>query len=109
MYLVALDEASFKEYSKKIGVKFEDVKDTGILCDEYNEYDKETGAVELKRLYKYEKGDTIVGEYNKEELKIKVGDVSKIKPYGLEREFSMMVDILLLIKMNLKILIFQTM
>lgn len=85
LYLVALDEASFKEYSKKIGVKFEDVKDTGILCDEYNEYDKETGAVELKRLYKYEKGDTIVGEYNKEELKIKVGDVSKIKPYGLER------------------------
>lgn len=70
LYLVALDEASFKEYSKKIGVKFEDVKDTGILCDEYNEYDKETGAVELKRLYKYEKGDTIVGEYNKEELKI---------------------------------------
>lgn len=51
------------------------------------EYDKETGAVELKRLYKYEKGDTIVGEYNKEELKIKVGDVSKIKPYGLERVF----------------------
>lgn len=87
LYLVALDEASFKEYSKKIGVKFEDVKDTGILCDEYNEYDKETGAVELKRLYKYEKGDTIVGEYNKEELKIKVGDVSKIKPYGLERFF----------------------
>lgn len=87
LYLVALDEASFKEYSKKIGVKFEDVKDTGILCDEYNEYDKETGAVELKRLYKYEKGDTIVGEYNKEELKIKVGDVSKIKPYGLEGVF----------------------
>lgn len=87
LYLVALDEASFKEYSKKIGVKFEDVKDTGILCDEYNEYDKETGAVELKRLCKYEKGDTIVGEYNKEELKIKVGDVSKIKPYGLERVF----------------------
>jgi len=87
LYLVALDEASFKEYSKKIGVKFEDVKDTGILCDEYNEYDKETGAVELKRLYKYEKGDTIVGEYNKEEFKIKVGDVSKIKPYGLERVF----------------------
>ena len=44
-------------------------------------------AVELKRLYKYEKGDTIVGEYNKEELKIKVGDVSKIKPYGLEGVF----------------------
>ncbi|HJJ16297.1 MAG TPA: ABC transporter permease [Clostridiaceae bacterium] len=87
LYLVALDEASFKEYSKKIGVKFEDVKDTGILCDEYNEYDKKTGAVELKRLYKYEKGDTIVGEYNKEELKIKVGDVSKIKPYGMERVF----------------------
>lgn len=30
LYLVALDEASFKEYSKKIGVKFEDVKDTGF-------------------------------------------------------------------------------
>ena len=87
LYLVALDEESFKEYSKKIGVKFEDVKDTGILCDEYNEYDKETGAVELKRLYKYEKGDTIIGEYDKEELKIKVGAVSKIKPYGMERVF----------------------
>lgn len=87
LYLVALDEESFEEYSKKIGVKFEDVKDTGILCDEYNEYDKETGAVELKRLYKYEKGNTIVGKYNEQELKIKVGAVSKIKPYGLERAF----------------------
>ena len=87
LMLLALDETSFKEYSKKIGVKFEDVKDTGILCDEYNEYDSETGAVELKRLYKYEKGDTIVGEYNEEELKIKVGAVSKIKPYGMERVF----------------------
>ena len=87
LYLVALDEESFEEYSKKIGVKFEDVKDTGILCDEYNEYDKETGAVELKRLYKYEKGNTIVGKYNEQELKIKVGAVSKIKPYGLERVF----------------------
>lgn len=85
--MVALDEESFEEYSKKIGVKFEDVKDTGILCDEYNEYDKETGAVELKRLYKYEKGNTIVGKYNEQELKIKVGAVSKIKPYGLERVF----------------------
>ena len=87
LYLVALDEESFKEYSKKIGVKFEDVKDTGILCDEYKEYDKETGAIELKRLYKYEKGDTIIGEYDKEELKIKVGAVSNIKPYGMERVF----------------------
>lgn len=85
--LVALGETSFREYSKKIGVKFEDVKNTGILCDEYNEYDSETGATNLKRLYKYKKGDTIVGEYNEEELKIKVGAVSKIKPYGLERVF----------------------
>ncbi len=87
LWLVALDETSFKKYSKKIGVKFEDVKDTGILCDEYNEYDSETGTVELKRLYKYKKGDTIIGEYDKEELKIKVGAVSNIKPYGLEKTF----------------------
>lgn len=52
-------------------MKFEEIKDTGILCDEYNEYDKETGAVELKRLYKYEKGDTIVGDTIKKNLKLK--------------------------------------
>ena len=85
--ICALDEESFKQYTKKIGVKYEDVKNSGILCDEYENYDNQTGVTKLERLYTYEKGDTIVGTSNKEELKIEVGAVSKIKPYGLENVY----------------------
>ena len=85
LQIVALDSSDFKEYAKRIKVNYEDVKNAGILCDEYQIYDETSEKQKEVRRYKYEKGDTIEGEYKNEKLKIKVGAVSQTKPDGIEK------------------------
>lgn len=83
--IVALDNKSFKRYLEEIGVNDKEVEKSGILCDEYLIYDNNTGKQKETRRYKYLKGDTIEGEFNKEKLKIKIGAISKIKPDGIKK------------------------
>lgn len=83
----ALDDNTFKKYTKKIGVNYEKVKDKGILCDEYLYYDGTTGVESKKRTYSYSVGDTIIGTYNNEETTINLGAISNIKPYGIENAY----------------------
>lgn len=85
MPIKALNQEAFKRYANEIGLKYEDVKDTGILCDEFLKYDREANNSKLVRTYTYSKGDVIKGEYNNKEVAIKVGAVSKIKPDGMKR------------------------
>lgn len=87
LQIVALDNKDFEEYAKEIKVNYNDVKDSGILCDEYQIYDETSGKSKEVRRYKYEKGDIIEGEYKDEKLKIKVGAVSKTKPDGIEKSY----------------------
>ncbi len=87
LQIVALDSSAFKEYAKRIKVNYEDVKNAGILCDEYQIYDETSEKQKEVRRYKYEKGDTIEGEYKNEKLKIKVGAVSQTKPDGIEKTY----------------------
>lgn len=87
LQIVALDSSDFKEYAKRIKVNYEDVKNAGILCDEYQIYDETSEKQKEVRRYKYEKGDTIEGEYKNEKLKIKVGAVSQTKPDGIEKNY----------------------
>lgn len=87
LQIVALDSSDFKEYAKRIKVNYEDVKNAGILCDEYQIYDETSEKQKEVRRYKYEKGDTIEGEYKNEKLKIKVGAVSQTKPDGIEKTY----------------------
>lgn len=87
LQIVALDSSAFKEYAKRIKVNYEDVKNAGILCDEYKIYDETSEKQKEVRRYKYEKGDTIEGEYKNEKLKIKVGAVSQTKPDGIEKTY----------------------
>ena len=89
MLLVGLNEKDFKEYVEKIGANYDEVKSTGILCDEYDDYDYETGKSKIIRRYNYSKGDIIQGEYGDKNLEIKVGAVSDIKPYGIEKSYYM--------------------
>lgn len=81
----ALDSDAFKRYTKEIGVKYEDVKGLGILCDEFKEYDKVSGKERVDRRYTYSKGDTIEGEYKDSKVSIKVGAISNIKPDGMKK------------------------
>ena len=87
LQIVALDNKDFEEYVKEINVNYDDVKDVGILCDEYQIYDETSEKQKEVRRYKYEKGDIIEGEYKNEKLKIKVGVVSKTKPNGIEKTY----------------------
>ncbi len=87
LQIVALANKDFEKYAKEVNVNYDDVKDAGILCDEYKIYDEVSEKQKEVRRYKYEKGDIIEGEYKNEKLKIKVGVVSKNKPNGIEKSY----------------------
>lgn len=83
--IIALDGKSFEKYTNKAGLKYESVKENGILCDEYVHYDNLSGKDKKDRIYKYSKGDIIEGEYGDKNLQIKVGGITDVNPYGFER------------------------
>ncbi len=85
LHLVALDRNDFEKFSKKIGANSNKLKLTGILCDEYLYY-KEDKQIQTRR-YNYDIGDTINGKLDGKEISIKVGYISKEKPYGLENSY----------------------
>ncbi len=85
--IVGLDDYTFKKYCQKIGENYDKIKNYGVLCDEYKYFDEEAENTKIIRRYKYNTGDTIVGEYDDENISIKVGAVSTIKPYGLENTY----------------------
>lgn len=87
LQLLALDNESFKKYAKKIGTNYEEVKRSGILCDKYQYYDNELKNTKEFRRYKYNKNDIITGKVDNKEVSIKVGDITDIKPYGIERVY----------------------
>ena len=84
LQIFSLDQESFKKYAKKIGVNYEKVKDTGILCDNYIYYESSGKQIET-RIYKYSVGDEITGKIKNEGYRIKVGAITDIKPYGIEQ------------------------
>ncbi len=85
LYVYALDNASFKKYTKKIGANYDDVKDKGILIDNYQYYaNKQT---KNERIYSYKKNDTINGTFRNKDFKIEVGKVTDERPNGLEQNY----------------------
>ena len=89
LILIALDDYTFRSYAKKLNLKYEDVKNKGILCDEYETYDGE--RVIINRRYKYKKGDIInadIGITKGEKLSIEIGSISSTKAYGFEKSYS---------------------
>ncbi len=106
MQILGLDDETFRKYAEKVGVNYEKVKDAGILVDNYVTYHETDGKTEKRdeRIYKYKIGDTIVGKIgdttiekvngetkevfkNDKEIKIKVGAISDIRPYGMEKTY----------------------
>ena len=83
--LLALNSNDFQKYAKKIGVNPDKLKEKGILCDDYLYYENDK-QIETRR-YKYEVGDTITGKLEGNETNIKVGYISKEKPYGIEGSY----------------------
>ncbi len=84
LQIYALNDTSFKAYAKKIGADYEKVKKSGILCDDYIYYDEKEGNSKEVRRYKYNKNDEIKGIIGNEEITVKVGAITTIRPYGIE-------------------------
>ena len=86
LQVLALDNESWNKYVKKIGANSEKVKNTGILCDTYLYYNDSGKQIET-RIYKYSVGDTITGKLDSKETSFKVGVITDIKPYGIEKSY----------------------
>lgn len=87
MEVKALDDTAFREYAKRIGVDYEKVKASGILCDDYQYYDENSNITKKMRRYNYKEDEFIKGTYAGEEISIKVGAITDIRPYGLEYNY----------------------
>ncbi len=87
LQIVALDSKSFQNYVKKIGMNYKDVEKDGILCDESQVFDSNTQKTRSVRRYNYKKGDIVKGESNNKKLEIKIGEISKTKPDGIEKTY----------------------
>lgn len=88
LIIMGLGQKDFENYAKKIGAKYDEVKDKGILCDEIGYV--EDGKSMITRRYTYNKGDIIKGtvedsEQKEQDVEIKVGTISNTKPDGIEK------------------------
>lgn len=88
LIIMGLGQKDFENYAKKIGAKYDEVKDKGILCDEISYVEDEKSMI--SRRYTYNKGDIIKGtvedsEQKEQDVEIKVGTISNTKPDGIEK------------------------
>lgn len=81
----ALDNKSWEKYLKKINLTKEEIKNKGILIDDYRTYNN--GKEETIKIYEYKKGDTITGTYDEIETSIEIAKITKTRPYGLENYY----------------------
>lgn len=85
-----INDEQYMEYIKKLGLNYEQMKDKGILIDNavIAKYDKEKDKRETKktRVFEYNKNDTIICKTaDDKELEIKLGVVTDVLPFGLEK------------------------
>lgn len=90
MVPVILDDKTFKDYVKSIGVDYDYVKDKGIIYNRYRYYEEKTDKTIDTERYSYKKGDKIEGRLSYEAIdsvEITVGAVTLTPPVGLENTF----------------------
>ena len=90
LMIMGLGTKDFEKYTKTIGVKYDEAKDKGILCDEISYVENEKSVI--SRQYTYNKGEMIKGKISGEDEKesdfeIKVGAISNTKPDGIEKSY----------------------
>lgn len=90
--VLLLDDETFASYIKEINGNYDDLKDKGILVDNYSFYIKKPGDKKAKyydaRRYKYKDGDIIDSKLsNGDNIKVEVGKVSNIRPSGMKNAY----------------------
>ena len=88
--IVALGDEEYRRYVKELGLNYNDAKDKAILIDDYTQYvvdEENKGKYIMKRVYTYEKGDTILGSFEDEGVKdtyLEIAAIGTTRPMGLE-------------------------
>ena len=91
--VISLGNEEYERYIEKLGLKYEDVKDKGILYDSYTETieTEERTRHRVIRIYDYKEGDVITSKLNSPEINVNVdfnveiAKVTDIKPLGLDQ------------------------
>lgn len=88
--IIALGDEEYRRYVKELGLNYNDAKDKAILIDDYTQYvvdEENKGKYIMKRVYTYEKGDTILGSFEDEGVKdtyLEIAAIGTTRPMGLE-------------------------
>ena len=88
--IVALGDEEYRRYVNELGLNYNEAKDKAILIDDYTQYvvdEENNGKYIMKRIYTYEKGDTILGSFDGEGVKdtyLEIAAVATTRPMGLE-------------------------
>lgn len=88
--IIALGDEEYRRYVKELGLNYNDAKDKAILIDDYTQYvvdEENKGKYIMKRIYTYEKGDTILGSFEDEGVKdtyLEIAAIGTTRPMGLE-------------------------
>ena len=88
--LMAIGKEQYSKFLDSLELKYEDMKDKGILVDYSNleMYDEQNNHIKkYMRILDYNTGDIINGtiaEKNDEQLELKIGYVSEVEPFGLK-------------------------
>ena len=91
--VISLGNEEYERYIEKLGLKYEDVKDKGILYDSYTETieTEERTRHRVIRMYDYKEGDVITSKLNSPEINvnvdfsIEIAKVTDIEPLGLDQ------------------------
>lgn len=87
MSIMGLNSKDFREYVEKLGLKYENVKNKGVLCDNWVYQEVNSNDAKKIRRYNYNENDIINAEYNKEKVNIPIGKITDVKPKGLEKSY----------------------
>ena len=82
MMVIALDDETFQEYTKKLKINYEKSKDNGILIDEFMV--SKNGKEFAERAYNYSEKDIIQGKVQDKNMEIEICKITNVKPYGYE-------------------------
>ena len=87
--LMAIGKEQYNKYLDSLGLKYEDMKDKGILIDysKIEMYDENNNHLQkYMRMLDYNTGESINGEIteNNKKIDLEIGYVSEIKPFGLK-------------------------
>ncbi len=86
--LIAIGDYQYKKYIKSLGLKFDDVKDKGILFDKvkvsvYDEKNEKTISYNIRKL-DYERGDSVSLLYDDSTINLSLEYITDTLPFGLK-------------------------